>query len=146
METIQSNSGTDNPIITTDDQTSSSPPSSMLVSTSSLNSHLNKILSNDYEKTSEQFLNIFSTWNDREQLDFVENLLKYMHSHQHGQINMFLLPMLQRDFIRQLAAHGLEHIAEKILGYLDYQSLASTELVCREWYHVIAQGTTEKFE
>jgi F-box and WD-40 domain protein 1/11 len=89
---------------------------------------------------SERFLTTFSTWDDREQLIFVENLLKHMHSHQHGQINTFLLPMLQRDFIGQLAARGLDHIAEKILGYLDDRSLTSTELVCHDWYHVISAG------
>ncbi|CAF4532007.1 unnamed protein product, partial [Rotaria magnacalcarata] len=32
------------------------------------------------------------------------------------------------------------HLAEKILEYLDEQSLQSVELVCREWYYVTAQG------
>nr|ACD37568.1 beta-transducin repeat containing protein [Philodina roseola] len=100
----------------------------------------NKISTVNYEQTSENFLQTFSTWDDREQNEFVENLLKRMHSHQHGQINTFLLPMLQRDFIGQLAARGLEHIAEKILAYLDDQSLMSTEFVCHEWYRVICQG------
>ena len=99
-----------------------------------------KISTVDYEKTSEQFLSTFTHWDDREQLSFVENLVKRMHSHQHGQINAFLLPMLQRDFIGQLSARRLEHLAEKILAYLDDRSLVSTELVCHEWYHVISQG------
>jgi hypothetical protein len=30
--------------------------------------------------------------------------------------------------------------AEKILGYLDDQSIKSTELVCHEWYQVISEG------
>ena len=107
--------------------------SPMLTSSSSINS---RISTSDYE----QILNTFSTWDDREQLIFVENLLKRMHSHQHGQINTFLLPMLQRDFIGQLAARGLDHIAEKILGYLDDRTLLSTEFVCRDWYHVISTG------
>jgi F-box and WD-40 domain protein 1/11 len=94
----------------------------------------------NYEETSENYLTTFSTWNDSEQLLFVENLLKNMHNHQHGQVNSFLFPMLQRDFIGRLSSCGLEHVAEKILEYLDDQSLKSTELVCREWYHVISQG------
>ena len=121
--------------------------SPMLTSSSShclstLSSHplLNKISTLDYEKISDQFIATFSTWDDREQLIFVENLLKRMHSHQHGQINTLLLPMLQRDFIGQLSGRGLEHIAERILGYLDDQSLVSTELVCRDWFHVVSQG------
>ncbi|CAF3700964.1 unnamed protein product [Rotaria sp. Silwood1] len=95
---------------------------------------------NNYEKTSEEYLTTFSTWNDNEQLLFVEKLLYNMHNHQHGQINSFLLPMLQRDFIGRLSSCGLEHLAEKILEYLDIQSLKSTELVCREWYHIISKG------
>jgi F-box and WD-40 domain protein 1/11 len=133
METTTSNSGNEDhsPMLT------SSSSSCLVPST-------NKFSTPDYEQTSDRFLTIFSTWDDREQLIFVENLLKHMHSHQHGQINTFLLPMLQRDFIRQLAARGLEHIAEKILGYLDDKSLISTELVCREWYHVISEGRIYK--
>jgi hypothetical protein len=94
----------------------------------------------NYEQNSEQYLATFSTWNEHEQLSFVENLLKRMQSHQHGQVNLFLLPMLKRDFIGRLSTYGLEHVAEKILGYLDDKSLKSTELVCHEWYHVISEG------
>lgn len=114
--------------------------SSPMLTSSSFNSHFNQISSSNYEQISPQILTTFATWDDREQLLFVENLLKRMHGHQHGQINTFLLPMLQRDFIGQLAARGLEHIAEKILGYVDDRTLLSTELVCRDWYHVISAG------
>ncbi|CAF1474685.1 unnamed protein product, partial [Adineta ricciae] len=136
MDTTVSNSGNEDhsPMLTS----SSSSSSSCLVTYSS--NPTQKFSTPDYEPTSEHFLETFSTWDDREQLVFVENLLKHMHSHQHGQINTFLLPMLQRDFVGQLATRGLEHIAEKILGYLDDRSLVSTELVCREWYHVISAG------
>ncbi|CAF1679063.1 unnamed protein product, partial [Adineta ricciae] len=99
-----------------------------------------KLSTINYQEHHEEFLNKFLSWNDCEQLKFVENLLKNMQSHQHGQVNAFLLPMLQRDFIGRLSSCGLEHLAEKILGYLDDQSLKATELVCREWYHVISQG------
>ena len=93
-----------------------------------------------YDEQSEEFLQTFSDWNEHEQLDFVENLLKRMQSYQHGQVNLYLLPMLKRDFIGRLASYGLEHVAEKILGYLDENSLKSTEFVCREWYHVVSEG------
>ncbi|UJR26078.1 hypothetical protein I4U23_007424 [Adineta vaga] len=93
-----------------------------------------------YEQNNEHYMQTFSTWNEHEQVCFVENLLKHMQSHQHGQVNLYLLPMLKRDFIGRLAFHGLAHVSEKILGYLDDQSLSSTELVCREWYHVISEG------
>ena len=107
----------------------------------SININTTKKLSTiNYEQNSEQYIKIFSTWNEHEQICFVENLLKHMQSHQHGQVNLFLLPMLKRDFIGRLASYGLEHVAEKILGYLDNKSLKSSELVCREWYHVISEG------
>ena len=35
---------------------------------------------------------------------------------------------------------GLHHIAYKILSYLDAKSLCRAELVCNEWYRVIADG------
>ena len=35
---------------------------------------------------------------------------------------------------------GLHHIAYKILSYLDAKSLCRAELVCSEWYRVIADG------
>lgn len=95
----------------------------------------------NYEQNSQEILAIFSKWNEHEQLLFTENLIKQMQSHQHGQLNTFLLPMLQRDFLGCLASRGLQHVAEKVLGYLDDQSLRSTELVCRDWYHVIAEGS-----
>lgn len=129
METMTTNSGND---------MINEEHSPML--TSSSNSHFDRLSNSDYEQMNTEILTAFSAWDDREQLLFVENLLKRMHSHQHGQINTFLLPMLQRDFIGQLAARGLEHIAEKILGYLDDRTLVSTELVCRDWYHVISAG------
>jgi hypothetical protein len=137
METMTTNSGND---INNEDHSPMLTSSSTNSLLTSINNPSNKISTADYEKISERFLTTFSTWDDREQLIFVENLLKRMHSHQHGQINTFLLPMLQRDFIGQLATRGLEHIAEKILGYLDHRSLISTELVCHDWYHVISTG------
>ena len=76
-----------------------------------------------YEQNNEQYLQTFATWNEYEQIHFVENLLKQMQSHQHGQVNTYLLPMLKRDFVGRLAFQGLVHVAEKILGYLDDQSL-----------------------
>lgn len=39
-----------------------------------------------------------------------------------------------------LSAKGLDHVAEKILSYLDAASLMNAEQVCREWRRVIAYG------
>lgn len=85
-------------------------------------------------------LQYFDTWTEEDQVDFVQLLLSRMCHHQHGQVNTYLRPMLQRDFISALPAKNLDHIAEKILTYLDHTSLSSAELVCREWYRVISDG------
>lgn len=82
----------------------------------------------------------FDSWTEQDQNAFVEHCLMRMHHFQHGQINAFLKPMLQRDFISALPAKGLDHIAETILSYLDAKSLCSAELVCKEWYRVISEG------
>ncbi len=91
----------------------------------------------------------------------MEQLLQRMCHYQHGHINSFLQPMLQRDFISFLPSNswkpkfeivllklivilyiekGLDHIAENILSYLDDSSLRNAELVCKEWRRVIADG------
>jgi D domain of beta-TrCP len=41
-------------------------------------------------------------WTEQDQTDFVMSLLARMCHHQHGQIDFFLKPMLQRDFISLL--------------------------------------------
>ncbi|CAF4829342.1 unnamed protein product [Rotaria socialis] len=97
----------------------------------------------DYEGKSHEYLTTFLHWNSTEQSLFVEDLLKSMDSYQHGYINSFLSRMLRRDFIGQLSSCGLEHLAEKILEYLDEQSLQSVELVCREWYVMEKNNRTE---
>lgn len=98
--------------------------------------------SKSYEFNEEQdvCLQYFDKWSPIEQTEFVENLLRRMCHFQHGHINNFLKPMLQRDFISSLPAKGLLSIAEIILSYLDAKSLCSAELVCREWLRVISEG------
>ncbi|KAF9812399.1 hypothetical protein SFRURICE_005510 [Spodoptera frugiperda] len=76
------------------------------------------------------------------QVEFVEQLLARMCHYQHGHINAFLKPMLQRDFISMLPKKGLDHVAENILSYLDASSLCAAELVCREWRRVISEDST----
>lgn len=39
-----------------------------------------------------------------------------------------------------LTGKGLDHLAYRILSYLDAKSLCRAELVCNEWYHVVADG------
>jgi len=91
----------------------------------------------DQEKTC---LKYFDRWNENEQVEFVEHILSRMCHHQHGQVDSYLKPMLQRDFIAALPAKGLDHIAEKILSFIDYKSLCASELVSKEWNRVIADG------
>lgn len=61
------------------------------------------------QKNSEQYLKdrdgctkSFDNWTEFDQITFVEHLLLRMCHFQHGQINSFLKPMLQRDFISAL--------------------------------------------
>ena len=82
----------------------------------------------------------FDNFKEEEQTWFVKMLLSRMHHHQHGLVNSYLKPMLQRDFISLLPKKGLDHVAEAILSYLDAQSLCAAELVCRPWLRVISDG------
>lgn len=88
----------------------------------------------------ESMVGLFDSWTESEQSDFVQRLLTRMTHFQHSQINSFLNPMLQRDFISLLPKKGLDHVAENILSYLDSNSLCSAELVCKEWHRVISEG------
>ncbi|KAJ8952902.1 hypothetical protein NQ318_006519 [Aromia moschata] len=82
----------------------------------------------------EACLKYFEKWSETDQVEFVENLLARMCHYQHGHINSYLKPMLQRDFISLLPKKGLDHVAEHILSYLDADSLRNAELVCKEWF------------
>ncbi|XP_014240972.1 beta-TrCP isoform X2 [Cimex lectularius] len=82
----------------------------------------------------------FESWSENAQIEFVQELLSRMCHYQHGHINTYLKPMLQRDFISLLPKKGLDHVAENILSYLYADSLCSAELVCKEWYRVISEG------
>ncbi|KAF6025686.1 BTRC [Bugula neritina] len=93
-----------------------------------------------YEKEAEQCINVFVKWEEHQQVDFITQLFSKMCHYQHGLINGYLRPMLQRDFITALPGKGLDHVAEKILSYLDADSLKAAELVCKEWYRVISDG------
>ncbi|CAF1381761.1 unnamed protein product [Adineta steineri] len=46
---------------------------------------IKKLPTINYEQNNEQYITTFSTWNENEQLCFVENLLKHMQSQQHVQ-------------------------------------------------------------
>ena len=59
-------------------------------------------LSPKYLKERDICMDYFSSWTEQDQIEFVEELLKSMQHHQHGTVNAFLKPMLQRDFISLL--------------------------------------------
>lgn len=59
-------------------------------------------LSEDYLKDRDPCVKQFEHWTEYEQVTFVQHLLSRMCHFQHGQINAFLKPMLQRDFISAL--------------------------------------------
>ncbi|KAG2455651.1 FBW1B protein, partial [Polypterus senegalus] len=94
----------------------------------------------NYEKEKDVCIKFFDQWSESDQVEFVEHLISRMCHYQHGHINSYLKPMLQRDFITALPAQGLDHIAENILSFLDARSLCAAELVCKEWQRVISEG------
>ena len=67
-----------------------------------LNTSFNQVLSYEFNEEQEECLHYFDKWSPVEQTEFVENLLRRMCHFQHGHINNFLKPMLQRDFISSL--------------------------------------------
>lgn len=60
------------------------------------------ISSERYEREKELCFKTFDAWSSEDQTDFIEDLLLRMTHYQHGHINTFLKPMLQRDFISAL--------------------------------------------
>lgn len=55
-----------------------------------------------YSAERETCLKYFERWSETDQVEFVEHLLARMCHYQHGHINSYLKPMLQRDFISLL--------------------------------------------
>jgi F-box and WD-40 domain protein 1/11 len=64
----------------------------------------------------------------------------YFPIFQHSYVYSHLKAILQRDFVTLLPKKGLDHVAEKILCYLDANSLCAAELVCTGWLRVISEG------
>ncbi|KAH0623808.1 hypothetical protein JD844_006947 [Phrynosoma platyrhinos] len=116
------------------------PETKLANGTSSMIVPKQRKLSASYEKEKELCIKYFEQWSESDQVEFVEHLISQMCHYQHGHINSYLKPMLQRDFITALPARGLDHIAENILSYLDAKSLCAVELVCKEWYRVTSDG------
>lgn len=64
-------------------------------------------------------MKLFERWSEPEQVHFVEQLLARMCHYQHGHINAYLKPMLQRDFISLLPSKILKTKVTKN-GFLFY--------------------------
>ena len=67
-------------------------------------------VSYEFHDEQDTCLQLFDKWSPVEQNEFCENLLRRMCHFQHGHINNFLTPMLQRDFISSLP--GKPHLAK----------------------------------
>lgn len=56
----------------------------------------------ELQRQQDSCVKMFDRWGEDEQVKFVTQLLSRMCHHQHGQVNVYLKPMLQRDFITAL--------------------------------------------
>jgi F-box and WD-40 domain protein 1/11 len=74
----------------------------------------------DFNEEKEACYQYFEKWTPSEQTEFVENLLRRMCHFQHGHINNFLKPMLQRDFISSLPGNCVRKLP-KIFESFNYQ-------------------------
>ncbi|KAL3314622.1 hypothetical protein Ciccas_006750 [Cichlidogyrus casuarinus] len=101
-------------------------------------------LSQNYLEQSTQAAHDFNSWDDDTKFDFVEQLLGRMCHAQLRKIDIILKPVLQRDFIGAFASMSLTNISQKILGYLDADSLTSADQVSSVWREVISSGQTWK--
>uniref|UniRef100_A0A915D849 F-box domain-containing protein n=1 Tax=Ditylenchus dipsaci TaxID=166011 RepID=A0A915D849_9BILA len=95
-----------------------------------------KALSERYLFDRDSVFEKFTSWTEQDQTDFTKVLLQKMCHHQHGQIDQYLKPMLQRDFITLLPS-GL---AEHVLSLLDAKSLCASACVSKAWRRAIAHG------
>lgn len=61
----------------------------------------------NYQKEKDLCIKYFDQWSESDQVEFVEHLISRMCHYQHGHINSYLKPMLQRDFITALPGKRL---------------------------------------
>jgi len=74
----------------------------MTVDEQSSGDHSTTILPEYINEQQRICIEYFEGWSESEQVHFVERLLHRMCHHQHGDVELFLRPMLQRDFISAL--------------------------------------------
>lgn len=68
---------------------------------------LSRSSSPSFEQEKDLCFTYFDGWSQEDQVLFIEQILGRMTHYQHGQINSFLKPMLQRDFISALPGRVL---------------------------------------
>ena len=100
--------------------TSNEPPSHSIIHREPQPMIISPIPRNSALNTEDKQLCIkkFESWNEYEQIEFVQALISRMAFHQQEKVNSFLEPILQRDFISELANRGLDNIACYILSSL----------------------------
>ena len=87
----------------------------------------NKLVSSEqYEKEKETCFKKFDTWSPEDQIDFIEDLLLRMTHYQHGHINTFLKPMLQRDFISALPGKLWSRIGDPSVHWFNLRPFGSS--------------------
>ncbi|VDN06936.1 unnamed protein product [Thelazia callipaeda] len=95
-----------------------------------------KKLSALYLKNRQSVLENFFSWTNFDQVDLMKILIRNMCHDQHAQIDMYLRPILQRDFIAFLP----DRLARHVLSFLDARGLNASEKVSRTWRRIIAHG------
>lgn len=58
---------------------------------------------------------LFVDWPEEQQTELVQRLLSKMTHYQHSQINLYIRPMLQRDFITLLPSKLLIFVCQRML-------------------------------
>lgn len=84
----------------------------------------------NYQKEKDLCIKYFDQWSESDQVEFVEHLISRMCHYQHGHINSYLKPMLQRDFITALPGnHDWPHSCWAVQG-AQSSSLERAEWIC----------------
>lgn len=86
----------------------------------------------------ETCLKYFESWSEADQVEFVENLLARMCHYQHGHIDAFLKPMLQRDFISHLPSNSHRNFPRKQINLFCFRERFRSR--CRRYFIVFGCG------
>jgi F-box and WD-40 domain protein 1/11 len=78
----------------------------------------------------ESCLKCFEKWSETDQVEFVENLLARMCHYQHGHINSYLKPILQRDFISLLPSEYTVERSESRMKSLPLERASDLDQTC----------------